>query len=126
MGLISTPAAGTLQPGTWQNNKSGCWLNHQGFVRFKSPATGSFWWSPGPGVVSATITDTSTNNPVNRRIDVMESGTLKHFCDTRTPGSVTFPVKSTSKYQIIDYVINTSLPPDSNGETITLNVDGLQ
>ena len=86
-----------------------------------------FWWSPKSGYTSGTVTDVSNGAPTaNRRIDVMESGTLNHFCDTNTPGRVTFPIAPTSKYAIIVYVINPNTPPDSAGETLSICVNGLQ
>lgn len=127
MALTPTLTAGTLVGGTYQYCKSVCWTNHQGYARFKSPVSSSYWWSPKSGATTCTIRDASTGAPTpNRRIDVMESGTLKHFCDTNPAGQVTFPITNTHKYQFIVYVINTNIPPDSAGETITLNVDGLQ
>ena len=123
--LVPVPTAGTLQPGTWVNNKStNCWCEHTGYARFKSPLSNSYWWSP-KSPAPATLTDSSNNAPTsNHRIDVMESGSLQHWCDTN--GVVSFPVKSTCKYQFMVYVINTALPSDPPGETITLQVDGLK
>jgi len=125
--LVPTLSHGTLTPGTYVQNSSGCWVKHQGYTRFKPPTSQSYWWSPKSGYASGTVTDVSNGAPTaNRRIDVMESGTLNHFCDTNTPGRVTFPIAPTSKYAIIVYVINPNTPPDSAGETLSICVNGLQ
>jgi hypothetical protein len=126
MAVAPSLTTGPLQPGTWLNNKSDCWCQHNGYARFKSPVSNSYWWSP-TSTGNATITDVSNGAPTsNHRIDVMESGSLKHWCDTSANGVVSFPVKSTCKYQFIVFVKDTNSPPDSLGETITLKVDGLK
>jgi hypothetical protein len=53
----------------------------------------------------------------NHRIDIMESGTFNHSCDTNKNklGTATFTAVEGHKYQFFIYVLNTNSAPDNTG-----------
>jgi hypothetical protein len=80
---------------------------------------GSIWLTPPTNAISGTLTDVSGfSTPYQSVAYVTQKNNFQHWCDTN---SVTFPVTSTTQYQLVVYVKNTP-PPPTNGQPINLQI----
>lgn len=120
MASVTTPVAGPFQP-SQPGTQSYCGGNKTtNYVRFRT-AGNSIWFKPPANTKTCRVTDTSQpgGNYVGR-IEALESGTLKYFCGTGTPSTVSFPVAASRSYQFVLFVL--SSPPPPTGKTLSAEI----
>jgi hypothetical protein len=112
---ISQSIPFTVQGG---GSGSGCPGSYTGYAKMTNDV-GSIWLTPPTNAISGTLTDVSGfSTPYQSVAYVTQKNNFQHWCDTN---SVTFPVTSTTQYQLVVYVKNTP-PPPTNGQPINLQI----